>query len=237
MGASLDGRVDAAATGLTRGRDPMPPFMRPVLRALGAVAALALSAFALLAVGPEVRYALAGNAWAWSVVALSVACWFAGLWGATWAAAGRNPLGRRRAEDIARPPRRYVGVRIALAYAALTSTYLLLGLPFPPTTASDRESAATLVVLVVAAIVGAVTVGREGPTGRVLILAGGAWGVLRLALVPWQYRGAMDDPGVGMVWSFVLAASIFVMWILAALVVLTTRRAWPSREADAGHAR
>ena len=206
--------------------------LRYLLRLLGAIAGLAISAFGLAAVGPEVRYALAGHPRAWSLVALAVIVWFIGLWGAVWAAAARNPLGRRRSADAARPPRRFWGVRLALAYAGLASAYLLSSLPWPPTASADWTSATVLSLLFVGALVGGAAVGRPSAVGRWVILIGGAWGAFSLARAAYAFREtALLSPAPGIVWSAVLAGSIFVMWILAALVVLTTWHAWPERGA------
>ena len=195
----------------------------------GTLACLAFSLFALFLTGPQVQYALSGHGWGWIVVVLCIAAFFGGLWGAVRVAAGRNPLGARRPEDRGRVPRRLLGARIALGFAALMSAYMLINLPIPSTDPAEVKSALVLGTVCVASLVAMATLSRRSPVGRRLTLVIGALALLHLSRAVWNLWGvAHDDVGPGVVWSVILAGSTFVALVVAALVVLSVRPGWPA---------
>ena len=211
--------------------------MRPLLRLLAIFLGPALAVVALVTIGPELAYALAGHWLGWALTAACLVALFACTWAAAWGIAGRNPLGARRIEDRDRVPRRFVAVRIALAWIVLVSAYLLAHVRPPFRTAGDGATAALLALDIVLALVAYGTFDRPHPFGRWMVIAGGAWGLASLANgVRLLQDVRRPDPGPATVWSLVLAGSVLLMWVLAAVVVLSASRAWPpSPHATASH--
>lgn len=199
--------------------------MRSFLRFVAIFIGPALAVVALAALGPELRYALASHTTGWMLAFACVLVAFGGVWLAAWGIAGRNPLGARRPEDRDRRPRRYAGAHAALVWVVLASAYLLALKPPPFATAGERATVALLAIDIVLALAAFGTLDRPHPVGRWLVVAGGAWGLASVANGVRLLRGVhYAEPGPAMVWSLLLAASVLLMWIAAAVIVLTAWR-------------
>jgi hypothetical protein len=199
------------------------------LLVLTAVAAASLSW--LLAV-TQAGFAVQGVRHARALAALLAIGGAVAMWGAVWAASGRNPFGRWRRTAERRTPRRLIAARIALILASLITLAMISSIPVPYRTREALAAFGALAAVAVAGITAAVLVTRRTPYGRWLTVA---LGIYAFVMAAWRLPSMLPvlgpDAGPGPVVLLLVVGSVWVGHIFAAACVLSLRGAWPENEA------
>lgn len=203
-----------------------------MLRGLLVITALSAASLSWLLAVTEAGLAVQGAPHARALAALLAVGGAAAMWGAVWAAAGRNPFGRWRPAATRRAPRRLIAARVALALASLITLAMTLSIPLPYRTREAVVAFAALAAVAVAGFAAAVLVTRRAPYGRWLTIA---LGIYALVMATWRLPSMLPvigpDAGPGPVVLLLVVGSVWVAHVFAAVCVLSLRGAWPANEA------
>lgn len=205
-----------------------------IVRGLLVLTAVAAASLSWLLALTQAGLAVQGAPHARLLAALLAIGGAVAMWGAVWAAAGRNPFGRWRRTAERRTPRRLIAARIALTLASLITLAMISSIPVPYRTREALAAFGALAAVAVAGITAAVLVTRRAPYGRWLTVA---LGIYALVMAAWRLPSMLPvigpDAGPGPVVLLLVVGSVWVAHIFAAACVLSLRGAWPENEAAA----
>ena len=120
-------------------------------------------------------------------------------------------------------PRRLRLARLAHGWALLPLTFMLLSLPFPPSS-TERTSFALLLCCVggSAAVVYGITRQRAFASPLALLL--GAYGVLGFLTMVWRIRQVPDFfEGPALVLSYLVVGSVWISYVMALVCIVGGR--------------
>ena len=153
------------------------------------------------------------------------------MWGAVWAAAGRNPFGRWHPTSGRRVPRRLIAARVALVIASLVTLAMVSSIPVPYRTREALVAFAALALVAAAGIAAAALLTRRAPYGRWLTVA---LGIYAFVMAAWRLPSMLPvvgpDAGPGPVVLLLVVGSVWVAHVFAAACVLSLRGEWPENQ-------